>query len=287
MTNDTRDLSPPRTTAIHVPGDPSLFAEDHQLRSRYIQHLLHTPAPRPTPSPLGLPTIPRAIVQFWHDLAALPADVEACLNSWIPLTNQGFTRVLFDDEQARQFILTNLGPRYSQAFTLCYHPAMRCDYFRLCYILVIGGFYIDADEVYQHTDCSHLFYDNSLKVQPLCYDMKADTMVHRDLFVEQRQSSASWIFYVNNNPLISPPGHPVVDLALQRATRILLSSADRPDIQSTTGPGNLSASLVRYDISSKLSGRQPGIVLIPNWEAISISPWTLSYRNDDRNWRLL
>ena len=200
---------------------------------------------------------------------------------------KGFTTNLFDDATARHFILTALGHRYYQAFSLCYHPAMRCDYFRLCYIFLNGGFYIDADEVYQQTDCHHLFHDNCLKVQPLCYDTTSDTMVHRDAFIAQRQSSPGWIFYVNNNPLVSPPRHPVLRFALERATRMLLSSVGRPEIQDTTGPGNLSASLVQHAVSSEIAGQNPSVTLLPDWEAISVSPWALSYRNDARNWRLL
>ena len=284
--DDGQDNQSTKTTGLVADQDPSHFAEDHKIRSRYIRNLLHNPPRASDPSP-DLSDIPKTIVQYWHDPVALPADVKACLDSWTPLTTEGFTTILFDDATARHFILTALGHRYFQAFSLCYHPAMRCDYFRLCYIFLNGGFYVDADEVYQQTDCHHLFHDNCLKVQPLCYDTTSDTMVHRDAFIAQRLSSPSWIFYVNNNPLISPPRHPVLHLALERATRILLSGVGRPEIQDTTGPGNLSASLVRHAVSSDISGQNPGVTLLPNWEAISVSPWALSYRNDARNWRLL
>ena len=122
-----------------------------------------------------------------------------------------------------------LGHRYLQAFDLCYHPAMRCDYFRLCYILVNGGFYVDADEVYQGTECGRLFCDNRLKVQPLCYDKISDNMISPDLFIGKCKSSGNWIFYINNNPIISPAHHPIIHLALERATHILLNSSERPE----------------------------------------------------------
>ncbi len=196
--------------------------------------------------------------------------------------------MLFDDLQARHFISTKYSHRYLKAFDLCYHPAMRCDYFRLCYILINGGFYVDADEVYQGTDCSGLFCDGRLKVQPLCYDTASATMVSSDIFMRQCQASAHWIFYINNNPIISPPNHPIIGLALERATNILLHCSDRPEIQSTTGPGNLTASIVRHSISSSLTGhRNRDFMILRNWEAISVSRWPLSYRNDYRNWRLL
>ena len=266
---------------------PSILAEDDDFRSLYVQGLVQSPAPPPTEMSPERDTIPKVIVQFWHDSAEIPSDVRECLDSWDDLKSQGFSRVLFDDGQARHFISNNLEHRYLQAFDLCYHPAMRCDYFRLCYILINGGFYVDADEIYQGTECDRLFCDSRLKLQPLCYDTISGNMISPDLFMGKCQSSESWIFYINNNPIISPPRDPILHLALERSTRILLNCLERPEIQSTTGPGNLTASLVRHAISSKLFGRNRDFMILPDWEATSISPWPLSYRNDDRNWRLL
>ena len=270
--------------SFHSPFD---LAEDHDFRSRYVQNIVQTPDPRSTVTSLDKATIPKVIVQFWHDSKAIPEDVQECLESWTNLKKQGFMTVLFDDKQARQFISDKLGQRYLQAFELCYHPAMRCDYFRLCYILINGGFYVDADEVYQGTECDRFFLDGRLKVQPLCYDTISGNMISPDLFIRRGRSSSNWIFYMNNNPIISPVRHPIVHLALERATRILLNSLERPEIQSTTGPGNLTASLVSHAIFSQSSGHEPDFMVLPDWETTSISPWSLSYRNDERNWRLL
>jgi len=272
---------------MHGSADPSRFAEDDGLRSSHIRELIQETIPKSIEKgSSGCADIPKVVVQYWHDADGIPEDVQSCLDSWELLSAQGFKRVLFDDNKARFFILETLGHTYVAAFDLCYHPAMRCDYFRLCYMLIHGGFYIDADEVYQGTDCSHFFYDNRLKLQPLCYDKATDTMIKTDIFVRDRKCSPDWIFYVNNNPIISPANHPIILLALERATRILLNSVERPEIQSTTGPGNLSASLVRHSVASILSGKTHDFLILPNWESTSISPWPLSYRNDGRNWRL-
>ena len=286
MSPNSHNLHARSTALLNASAAPATLAEDHQLRSLYIQNLLLN-RPEPCAGSRYHSTIPKMIVQFWHDLGDLPSDVKECLDSWRPLTDCGFTRVLFHDSIAREFIQTNFESRYITAFSRCYHPAMRCDYFRLCYILLNGGFYVDADEVFQQVTCDHMFRDDSLKVQPLCYDTASHAMVPSEIFDTQRQSSPNWIFYVNNNPLISPPHHPIVRLALERATRILVSGVDRPDIQSTTGPGNLSASLVQHAALSANAGRHPGFTFISNWEAVSTSPWDLGYRQDARNWRLL
>ena len=59
----------------------------------------------------------------------------------------GFEHRLFDERTAAAFINSSLGARYKRVFESCYHPAMQADYFRLCYVLVKGGFYVDADDV--------------------------------------------------------------------------------------------------------------------------------------------
>ena len=263
---------------------PSRIAEDDDLRSCIMRHIIQEVEPaEPMQAPI---TIPRVIIQFWHEANAIPADVQECLDSWEPLVGQGFTRLFFDDYEARLFISQRLGRRYVAAFDRCHHPAMRCDYFRLCYILIRGGFYVDADEFYQGGDCESLFLDNRLKIQPLCYDTSNGAMVSTNIFTKRENISPHWIFYVNNNPLVAPASHPVIRLALARSTRILLSGKNTLlDIQSTTGPGNLTTSLVKHAIVSELAGQARDFSLLGNWETLSVSQWPLSYRDDERNWR--
>jgi mannosyltransferase OCH1-like enzyme len=270
----------------HLFNDPIGCAEDDYHRSSYVRSLVQTPQPLPA-SPLGFRSvIPKVIVQFWDNLDRIPKDVQKCLDSWRPLANYGFARLIFDDRKARRFIFSQFGSTHVEAFDRCYHPAMRCDYFRLCYILSSGGFYVDADEMYQGMDLNHLFGDNRLKLQPLCYDTETGAMIKPNVFMKDRQCSPNWIFYFNNNPIIAPAGHPIIRLALERATGILINSKERPEIQSTTGPGNLTASLVRHAISQELAGEAQDFLILSDWESTSISPWPLSYRNDSRNWRL-
>src|SRR4051794_11040603 len=118
-------------------NDSSTFAEDDYLRSCYMRELIQDEHPIALPS--GQVAIPKVIIQFWHDSDALPVDVRDCLDSWNPLKILGFKRVLFDDNKARAFIRSEFGRSYVTAFDQCHHPAMRCDYFRLCYIYKYGG----------------------------------------------------------------------------------------------------------------------------------------------------
>ena len=260
-------------------------AEDDDLRSDHIREIVQETIPIENSS--SGTEIPKVIVQFWHNLNDIPEDVQECLDSWESLKNKGFKRVLYDNTSAKEFILNEFGDSYVKAFDRCHHPAMRCDYFRLCYILAYGGFYVDADEIYQGTNYSHYFKDNRLKIQPLCYDTATGTMIHPAVFTKKEEHSENWIFYFNNNPLIASADHPIIRLALDRSTRILLNSKEESlEIQSTTGPGNLSASVVRHSIASTSISSPRDFTIISDWETISISPWPLSYRNDKRNWRL-
>lgn len=266
--------------------DPAQAAEDERLRSEYVRRLVQSTRNESSPSVSTVTEIPRVIVQFWHDASRVPSDVRECLASWAPLSRRGFDYELFDDESARRFISSHLGQTFVAAFDRCPHPAMRCDYFRLCYVLICGGFYVDADDHYLGRGFEGLFVDNRLKVQPLCYDIETDTMVSPTTFARREVPSPQRIFYVNNNPLIAPPGHPVVNMALRRSTRALLYGSDSGDIQSTTGPGNLTASLVRHAATRELAGEEHDFVLLADWGSIARSRWPLSYRNDERNWRL-
>ncbi len=270
----------------HLFHDPIDCAENDLSRSSYVRSLVQAPRFSQVP-PLGFRgKIPKVIVQFWDDFGRIPTDVQRCLDTWEPLEARGFFRLIFDDRKARRYISTQFESTHVQAFDRCYHPAMRCDYFRLCYILTNGGFYVDADEMYQGEDLNHLFYDDRIKLQPLCYDIETGAMIEPSVFMKDGLCSNSWIFYFNNNPLIAPAGHPVVRLALERATHILINSKEMPEIQSTTGPGNFTASLVRHAISQEMAGESHGFLILSDWETMSISPWPLSYRNDTRNWRL-
>ncbi len=90
-------------------------------------------------------TIPRHIVQFW-DSPVPPGDVRTAMES-IRRDNPGFTYYLECDETARAFIHAHYGAEITALYDVCPHPAMRSDFWRLCYLHVKGGVYIDADVI--------------------------------------------------------------------------------------------------------------------------------------------
>jgi len=260
--------------------------EDHQARSDFVRELVQWSGVHDSMPAAYSTKPPRTIVQFWDDLDQLPGDVRECIESWKKLGEQGFEVLLFDNDSARDFVARRLGPRYESAYVKCYHPAMRSDYFRLCYILMEGGCYLDADDVYHGSAIEHLFNDGRLRIQPLCYDISTNQMVPPSVFTELGANASTWIFYFNNNPLIAVNGHPIVKRALAKATEALErpTAGELPEIQSTTGPGNLTKSI--FDLATEQGEIERALLVLCDWEDIAINKWSLSYRHDARNWRL-
>jgi mannosyltransferase OCH1-like enzyme len=260
--------------------------KSHLARSESVRDLVQCSDKSIVASSLYSTKLPKTIVHFWHNLDQIPSDVRKCIETWDRTKEQGFERELFDKRRARDYIRCRLGLRYKKAYDMCYHPAMQSDYFRLCYILLEGGCYIDADDMYDGSQIQHLFSDRRLKIQPLCYDKAMHMMIPPAIFTKPGANNINWIFYFNNNPLIAGKGHPLIRRALAQATRNLEKDIDNdlPEIQSTTGPGNLTKTII--DVVNKRKEICDSLLVLRDWENIARNKWNLSYRNDARNWRL-
>lgn len=130
-----------------------------------------------------------------------------------------------------------------------------------------------------------VFRDGTLKVQPLGYDITTGCMVPASELRRMDLPTADRIFYINNNPIAAPAGHPVLRRALARATNSLLGDEPAPEIQSTTGPGNFTAALAAHVRKSQASDSSPDYELLLDWEVTAEPCWDLAYRRDSRNWR--
>ncbi len=260
--------------------------EHHRQRSEFIRQLVQSQYDLKPVSDRYLQGTPRTIVQYWHNTQQLPGDVKGCISSWASWETKGYRHRIFNQRSAKAFISRALDARHERAFKRCYHPAMQADYFRLCYLLVEGGFYVDADDACICTDIGCLFDDGRLKAQPLCYDINSGTMVSPSTFLCVDAYAPSWIFYFNNNPLIANRGHPIIDDALSRATDLLelADEGELLEIQATTGPGNFSRSI--FELGTAMGGVDNDLLILRDWDFYSVSRWPLSYRNDARNWRL-
>jgi hypothetical protein len=255
-------------------------------RSNFIRALVQRPIELGRVSASFSAAPPKRIVQFWDDLSRLPDDVRDCMESWKELEQSGFELQVFDESAARDFVRVHLGSRYVDAFDKCYHPSMKSDYFRYSYIFVEGGFYVDADDVYHGTTIDHLFLDGRLKLQPFCYDIATARMVPPSEFLCLEANQLSWIFYLNTTPLIAARNHPIVERALLNATTSLEQQLDGelPEVQATTGPGNLTRSVFEVLVNERCP--EDTLLVVRDWENASTSKWPLSYRDDTRNWRL-
>lgn len=268
---------------------PPGFEENDALRSAFIRDLILHLLERPDSLDIGnlqfTKDVPKTLIRYWHDQSDLPSDVSDCISSWDCLVDEGFEIQMFCDESAAAYLAERFSDRERRAFERCRHPAMRSDYLRMCVVLAEGGFYVDTDDVLIGGGWKELFSDGRLKLQPLCYDIKTAGMLptaeiwRADLCTNER------IFYVNNNPIAAPAGHPIIRCALSRATDQLLGDELYPAIQSTTGPGNLTAALAAHARDLIVSGAPLDFEILRGWEDIAETRWQLSYRDDARNWR--
>lgn len=258
----------------------------YKLRSEYMLNLFST-------IPNGIvdktsKKIPLFFIQYWNDLSNVPKDVEECINSWKPLEDIGFKRILFDDESASRFIKQYFDPSYLEAFYRCKHPAMRSDFFRLCYLFICGGVYVDADDIYLGVNEISVITNAKLKVRPLCYNLTTNSMVNITKQNLPKIYDQNLIFYVNNNPLIAPPNHPIILGSLDCSKNALLkyNNESTQDIQSMTGPGNLTVNIINNSFKSPTNDLEYNFEFLFNWDEIAVSKWPLDYRSDSRNWRL-
>lgn len=268
---------------------PPDFENDDLLRSTFVRELTLRQLKRTDDtagrSNIGASSIPRTLIRYWHDPNEIPEDVRECLKSWDRLALEGFKIRTFDDLSAKKYIAEKFSARETAAFARCRHPAMRSDYLRMCFVVAEGGMYVDADDVLLADGWRDIFRDGKLKLQPLCYDIPASKMVPASQLWCADLPTNSRIFYVNNDPIAAPAGHPVLARALARSTEMLLGDEELPIIQSTTGPGNLTVALATHAHALISAGSPLDFELLRNWDDIAETRWDLSYRGDARNWR--
>lgn len=165
--------------------------------------------------------IPHSIFQFW-DSEEIPDDVMAAMNSWRE-KNPDFNYIQFNDSSAKEFLTQYFDPEILDMYEFCYHAAMKADFFRLAYLIVFGGFYIDADE----------FSGDSL-----------DTLLKKFPGKSSFFSVSPDNFFINNRFIGATPQNPdiirIFDHVISVISDSMHNSIDRPSIWNTTGPGAVS-----------------------------------------------
>ena len=160
---------------------------------------------------LGLPSIPRCIVQYW-DAPEPPKDVQILNQTWQD-QNPDYEYHRFSYQDALGFIdqYYSNDDRILKAFQNCDQPATQADFFRLAYLNKKGGFYADADDRCRRS---------------------LDILLERNPELVLLQEDFACI---GNNFMGCIPGQATVRIAFYQAVQNLLHySADGPWFQ--TGP---------------------------------------------------
>lgn len=97
--------------------------------------------------------IPRIIAQYWHS-RDLPPEVAIAVQT-MREHNPGYEHYLANDETAWSFINQHHGAEGTRLFDACFHPAMRADFWRICWLYERGGIYVDVD-TRAHAPLAHI-----------------------------------------------------------------------------------------------------------------------------------
>ncbi|MBB2177535.1 glycosyltransferase family 32 protein [Gluconacetobacter johannae] len=228
------------------------------------------------------------VIQYWDD-ENIPPDVEIFMNSWKNIYGHNYKR--YNMETAKNFIEENFVSEFLEAFLKCYHPAMRSDFFRLCYLYINGGIYIDADELpIKDLPIFNLENNNVIMLHPFMTGWVDGLFqpIFFENFVENHKKFPKSEVYFNNAPIISSKRNNIILLSIMRAKNLILSGAAKKiGIHDSTGPSNLSSSVVMSFLKSGASGEQAHNVIGIDWNAYARtgSEEELSYKRDRRNWR--
>lgn len=204
--------------------------------------------------------VPMQVVQYWNS-DDIPTDIAWLIDHWA--SQSALEHALFNRARAMRFIRDDLGPDWLSAFRLARHPAEESDFFRLCYLLVHGGIYVDADDRYIR-DFTRLI----------------DTCGGFLAFAEPYGT-------VENNFIAARPNHPVIKIAALAARDALLQRASEIT-WAKTGPGLLTRAIASHILRQPgPGGRGPAdITILPRYR---LRPYVqihipLAYKKTARYW---
>lgn len=162
--------------------------------------------------------IPKRIFQYW-DTEVVPDDVAALIADWAAVPD--FEHVLLNRQRAVNLLRRQFGARVVAAFNRARHVAEESDLIRLCVLYKFGGVYSDAD-------------DRAVG------DIGALASLGSGLVVTREPIGA-----IANNTMITPPGNPIVQIALNMTLKALLAR-DADAAWFKTGPGMLTCAAAQY-----------------------------------------
>jgi mannosyltransferase OCH1-like enzyme len=205
--------------------------------------------------------IPRCIVQYW-DSPVLPSDVLPLTQSWRTFLPD-YEYCLFDDQKAQDFILEHCSPDFLRAYRRARHPAQKSDLFRLAYLSVKGGFYVDIDD--------------------RCLGHLNKIVPKTSHFVSYQEPIGT----IANNFLGAIPGHPVIRRALELA-EFALNRGDHDTLWLSTGPGLLTRAFAQNFVESEdRAGFLRRNVVLEGWRYHSAvaAHCKVGYKRTNLHWR--
>ena len=160
---------------------------------------------------------------------------------------------------------------------------MQADLFRLARLHRLGGLYVDADDVFRGAKAPLGFVAGAAAMPlSICRSCPASLQP----VVDDPGAGLAW-YYLNNAPLFSLPGHPLIERTLDRAVGTVMGRKKRGElsqIHRDTGPGCLSMSVLDYVFDCFLADRVCDLSLSLDWGFIEQAR-PLAYKNTGRNWR--
>ena len=147
--------------------------------------------------------IPHSIIQTFIS-NTLPRNMFNAVSS-ILFSNLNFSYRFYNDQMARSFIQENFtNPKILKAFDILVPGAFRADIFRLCVLIIHGGFYLDVSFSVQYNDIGDM-----CKVLAQYPDI--DLVIAKES-KHTRKSGDS----VYNAIIGSKPDHPVIKYILEK-----------------------------------------------------------------------
>lgn len=153
--------------------------------------------------------IPRQIIQFWDTPDKVPARIRQAMQSWAH--HPEYVRRVFDDADARAFLRKSLPAEVSEAYDCAAHPALKCDLFRYAVLSVLGGIYVDADDI--------------------CLRFPQEIISRSPGLTLVRKFNG----LVSNSFIVCTPGHPVLRAATLQTTDNILRRISN-NIAEVSGP---------------------------------------------------
>ena len=232
---------------------------------------------------------PYKIIQFW-DTKAVPPDVARQVGEWARGVPDGH-HLLFDDASAGEFISVNYPRYFRSAYDYCFHPAMKCDYFRLAYLYVNGGVYIDADDkMISALPIFDLLARDILIISPIIrrkLNGRAVGIKSGELSRGNLEAVNGPECYFANSPIFVSRRNEIVRVALIRATNAILAAkrdGTRCNIHQTTGPTNWTVAIVGTCLYAACGGTPLPKIKVIDWSRYAAQQQPLEYKSDNRYW---